>query len=107
MPCETATGPNNQSSTDDEAGGDADPDPLQAIRANVVAGDAESGCDSLRVALQSCTVDAISRELIQMTSQIVGNADTGALRVVLDASEAAERLGSLGSEPVLAQAVEY
>jgi len=54
-------------------------------------------------------VDAryITRRLIRMASEDIGNADPRALRICLDAAETYERLGSPEGELTLAQAVVY
>jgi putative ATPase len=54
-------------------------------------------------------VDAryITRRLIRMASEDIGNADPSALRICLDAAETYERLGSPEGELTLAQAVVY
>lgn len=54
-------------------------------------------------------VDAryITRRLVRMASEDIGNADPRALRICLDAAETYERLGSPEGELALAQAVVY
>lgn len=49
----------------------------------------------------------LSRRIVRMASEDVGNADPRALRIALDAAEAYERLGSPEGELALAQAIVY
>ena len=91
-----------------DKGGDQFYDVISALHKSV-RGSNPDGALYWLVRMLDGGVDAryITRRLIRMASEDIGNADPRALRICLDAAETYERLGSPEGELTLAQAVVY
>ena len=91
-----------------DKGGDQFYDVISALHKSVRGSNPDAALYWL-VRMLDGGVDAryITRRLIRMASEDVGNADPRALRICLDAAETYERLGSPEGELTLAQAVVY
>ncbi|SFR78228.1 Recombination protein MgsA [Mitsuaria sp. PDC51] len=91
-----------------DKGGDQFYDVISALHKSVRGSNPDAALYWL-VRMLDGGVDAryITRRLIRMASEDIGNADPRALRICLDAAETYERLGSPEGELTLAQAVVY
>ena len=91
-----------------DKGGDQFYDVISALHKSVRGSNPDAALYWL-VRMLDGGVDAryITRRLIRMASEDIGNADPRALRLCLDAAETYERLGSPEGELTLAQAVVY
>ncbi len=91
-----------------DKGGDQFYDVISALHKSVRGSDPDGALYWL-VRMLDGGVDAryISRRLVRMASEDIGNADPRALRITLDAAETYERLGTPEGELALAQAVVY
>ena len=91
-----------------DKGGDQFYDVISALHKSVRGSDPDGALYWL-VRMLDGGVDAryISRRLVRMASEDIGNADPRALRVALDAAECYERLGTPEGELALAQAAVY
>jgi len=91
-----------------DKGGDQFYDVISALHKSVRGSDPDGALYWL-VRMLDGGVDAryITRRLIRMASEDIGNADPRALRITLDAAETYERLGTPEGELALAQAVVY
>ena len=91
-----------------DKGGDQFYDVISALHKSVRGSDPDGALYWL-VRMLDGGVDAryITRRLVRMASEDIGNADPRALRITLDAAETYERLGTPEGELALAQAVVY
>ena len=91
-----------------DKGGDQFYDVISALHKSVRGSDPDGALYWL-VRMLDGGVDAryISRRLVRMASEDIGNADPRALRITLDAAECYERLGTPEGELALAQAAVY
>ena len=91
-----------------DKGGDQFYDVISALHKSVRGSDPDGTLYWL-VRMLDGGVDAryISRRLVRMASEDIGNADPRALRITLDAAECYERLGTPEGELALAQAAVY
>jgi len=91
-----------------DKGGDQFYDVISALHKSVRGSDPDGALYWL-VRMLDGGVDAryISRRLVRMASEDIGNADPRALRITLDAAECYERLGTPEGELALAQAAMY
>ena len=91
-----------------DKGGDQFYDVISALHKSVRGSDPDGALYWL-VRMLDGGVDAryITRRLVRMASEDIGNADPRALRITLDAAETYERLGTPEGELALAQATVY
>ncbi|WP_127471742.1 replication-associated recombination protein A [Thiomicrorhabdus aquaedulcis] len=91
-----------------DKGGEAFYDQISALHKSVRGSDPDAALYWL-VRMLDGGVDAryLARRLVRMASEEIGNADTKALQLALNAAEAYERLGSPEGDLALAQAAVY